>query len=364
MRRSSRCAFGTSSRFWFEARPEANALACLIACVVSARRCTGAHRTERHRNGCPPRGASITAIRSSLGCMCDLHGHPRRRSVQEISARLAGSGCRSQLLHGAKVGAVPPGQWADARRHATDRENAQVPGLSRGKGPCSFGRCHRPRCQHKEPQAHGQCRDREGWTRAAPTPASRPAKPRSTSVARRGSQPQRSPRFSGAEGNFVFVRMFNTLQLNMHFISVIARTRSTTRTSAGSRSNCCAAGSTPPPPARERGHRRRQALFSHGITSLASATRCRWTWTCACCRRSAADSPEVLVKIDQLMPLLQTLEIHEVVSAQAVDTQRAGSKRQVRDIANGAQFATGLRRRHERARCVPFRPTMPGNRRS
>jgi hypothetical protein len=35
-----------------------------------------------------------------------------------------------------------------------------------------------------------------------------------------------------------------------------------------------------------------------------------------------------------------------VVSAQAVDTQRAGLKRRVRDIANGARsFATGLRRR-------------------
>ena len=44
--------------------------------------------------------------------------------------------------------------------------------------------------------------------------------------------------------------------------------------------------------------------------------------------------------------MLQTLEIHEVESAQAVDTQRAGLKRQVRDIANGARsFATGLRRR-------------------
>jgi len=32
-------------------------------------------------------------------------------------------------------------------------------------------------------------------------------------------------RFSSAEGKRMFVRMFNTLQLNMHFISVIARTR-------------------------------------------------------------------------------------------------------------------------------------------
>jgi hypothetical protein len=55
---------------------------------------------------------------------------------------------------------------------------------------------------------------------------------------------------------------------------------------------------------------------------------------------------ELLGKLDQLMPLLQTLEIHEVITAQAVDMQRAGLKRQVRDIANGARnFAIGLRRR-------------------
>ena len=55
---------------------------------------------------------------------------------------------------------------------------------------------------------------------------------------------------------------------------------------------------------------------------------------------------EVLGKLDQLMPLLQTLEIHEVISAQAVDIQRAGLKRQVRDVANGTRnFAMGLRRR-------------------
>jgi len=55
---------------------------------------------------------------------------------------------------------------------------------------------------------------------------------------------------------------------------------------------------------------------------------------------------EVLGKLDQLMPLLQTLEIHEVITAQAVDIQRASLKRQVRDVANGARnLATGLRRR-------------------
>lgn len=46
------------------------------------------------------------------------------------------------------------------------------------------------------------------------------------------------------------------------------------------------------------------------------------------------------------MPLLQTLEIHEIISAQQFDTQRAVLKRQVRDVANGTRnFAMGLRRR-------------------
>jgi hypothetical protein len=55
---------------------------------------------------------------------------------------------------------------------------------------------------------------------------------------------------------------------------------------------------------------------------------------------------EVLGKLDQLMPLLQTLEIHEVITPQAVDVQRATLKRQVRNVANGARnFAVGLRRR-------------------
>ena len=54
----------------------------------------------------------------------------------------------------------------------------------------------------------------------------------------------------------------------------------------------------------------------------------------------------MLGKLDQLMPLLQTLEIHEVITTQAVDVQRATLKRQVRDVANGARnFAMGLRRR-------------------
>ena len=54
---------------------------------------------------------------------------------------------------------------------------------------------------------------------------------------------------------------------------------------------------------------------------------------------------DLVTKLDQLMPLLQTLEIHEVITPQAVDIERAAFKRKVRDVANGARnLATRLRR--------------------
>jgi hypothetical protein len=153
-------------------------------------------------------------------------------------------------------------------------------------------------------------------------------------------------RFSSAEGKRMFVRMFNTLQLNMHFISVIARTRldhediGRIETALRGRIDAATASLNEAIDGAE-------ALFkAHGITSLASYDTVPLDVDVHVLSSISRRFLEVLVKLDQLMPLLQTLEIHEVVSAQAVDTQRAGLKRQVRDIANGARsFATGLRRR-------------------
>ena len=153
-------------------------------------------------------------------------------------------------------------------------------------------------------------------------------------------------RFSSAEGKRMFVRMFNTLQLNMHFISVIARTRldhediGRIETALRGRIDAATASLNEAIDGAE-------ALFkAHGITSLASYDTVPLDVDVRVLSSISRRFLEVLVKLDQLMPLLQTLEIHEVVSAQAVDTQRAALKRQVRDIANGARsFATGLRRR-------------------
>ena len=153
-------------------------------------------------------------------------------------------------------------------------------------------------------------------------------------------------RFTSAEGKRSFVRMFNTLQLNTHFISVIARTRldhdDIGKIEAAIRAQMDAATVS-----LNKAIDGAEALFkAHGITSAASYDTVPLDVEVHVLSSASRRFLEVLGKLDQLMPLLQTLEIHEVITAQAVDIQRAGLKRQVRDIANGARnFAIGLRRR-------------------
>ena len=152
--------------------------------------------------------------------------------------------------------------------------------------------------------------------------------------------------FTSAEGKRLFVRMFNSLQLNAHFISVIARTR----LDHDEIGQVEAAIRTQMETVTENLNRAidgAEALFKvNGITSVATYDTVPLDLQVGVLSSSGRRFLEVLIKLDQLMPLLQTLEIHEVISPQQVDVQRAGLKRQVRDVANGARnFAMGLRRR-------------------
>ncbi len=153
-------------------------------------------------------------------------------------------------------------------------------------------------------------------------------------------------RFTSAEGKRFFVRLFNTQQLNAHFISVIARTRldheDVARIETAIRSQMEAVAEK-----LNQAIDAAEALFkAHGITSVATYDTVPLDVDVGVLSSSGRRYLEVLGKLDQLMPLLQTLEIHEVLSAQEVDLQRATLKRQVRDVANGTRnLATGLRRR-------------------
>ena len=153
-------------------------------------------------------------------------------------------------------------------------------------------------------------------------------------------------RFTSAEGKRFFVRLFSTLQLNAHFISVIARTRldheDVAKVEAALRERMEKVTDT-----LNKAIDGAEVLFqANGITSVATYDTRALEIEVGVLSSSGRRYLEILGKFDQLMPLLQTLEIHEVISTQTVDIQRAGLKRQVRDVANAARnFATGLRRR-------------------
>ena len=153
-------------------------------------------------------------------------------------------------------------------------------------------------------------------------------------------------RFTSAEGKRFFVRLFSTLQLNTHFISVIARTRldheDVAKVETAIRTQMDAVNEN-----LNKAIDGAEVLFkNHGVTSVATYDTIPLEVDVGVMSSTSRRYLELLGKLDQLMPLLQTLEIHEVISAQAVDIQRASLKRQVRDVANGARnFAMGLRRR-------------------
>lgn len=152
--------------------------------------------------------------------------------------------------------------------------------------------------------------------------------------------------FTSAEAKRLFVRMFNTLQLNAHFISVIARTRidhqDIEKVEASLRADIDAAKNK-----LNQALDGAEALFkAHGISSFATYDTQPLELEVGILSSSGRRYLEVLNQLDQLMPLLQTLEIHEVISTQELDIQRAALKRQIKDIANAARrLATGLRRR-------------------
>jgi len=166
---------------------------------------------------------------------------------------------------------------------------------------------------------------------------------------------------TSAEAKRLFVRFFSTLQLNAHFISVIARTKlkhqdiERVETMLRERLEVVTEDLNKAIDGAE-------ALFkSNGITSFATYDTKPLELEVGIISSSGRRYFEALAKFDQLMPLLQTLEIHEVVTTRDADIQRAGMKRAIRSIAGGARsLATGLRRRmnefsakdaeHERSR--------------
>lgn len=151
--------------------------------------------------------------------------------------------------------------------------------------------------------------------------------------------------FRSAEGKRMFVRYFHSLQLSTHFISVIARTRlehaDVAKVESVLREQMDGVGAT-----LDKAIDVAEALFAaHGVTAPATYDTVPLEVEVGVLSSFGRRYLELLGKLDQLMPLLQTLEILEIARTQEVDIERAGHKRKVRDVANGARsLATRMRR--------------------
>jgi hypothetical protein len=150
---------------------------------------------------------------------------------------------------------------------------------------------------------------------------------------------------TSAEAKRMFVRFFNTVQLNAHFVSVIARTKlkheDVERVEAALRERVEAVSYD-----LNKAIDGAEALFKmNGITTVATYDTKPLELEVGIISSTGRRYFELLNKLDQLMPLLQTLEIHEVITPRDADIQRAAFKRAIRTVAGSARsLAAGLRR--------------------
>lgn len=151
---------------------------------------------------------------------------------------------------------------------------------------------------------------------------------------------------SSAEAKRLFVRVFQTLQVNAHFISVIARTR-LDPLEIEAKETSLRAGIDRVKQKLGAALDDAEAQFkAHGISSLATYDTQPLEVEVGILSSSGRRYLEVFNMFDQLIPLWQTLEINEVISVQMLDQQRVELKREIKGIATSArEIAAGLRRR-------------------
>lgn len=152
-------------------------------------------------------------------------------------------------------------------------------------------------------------------------------------------------RLVSAEGKRLFLRLFQAFQINVHYISVVARTSK--RKAAISEMEAAIRKQI------ETGFTQMNkmlddvdALFKkEGITQPAAYEAPPLWLEVAVMSSLSRRYLELIDRLDQIMPLLLTLEIHEIRSAQQVDMQRVTLKRIVKRVSGAANgHAIALRR--------------------
>jgi hypothetical protein len=140
-----------------------------------------------------------------------------------------------------------------------------------------------------------------------------------------------------AEGKRVFLRLFNTLQVNMHLVSVVARARlppaDIDRIETAVRGRLAKAAANLDEVIEEAERQCQQ----HGITTLATYDTVPLALDVKVLSSISRRFLELICRFDQIMPLLRTLEIFEVISLYELDSRCADLKHRLRDVARGAR---------------------------
>ena len=143
-----------------------------------------------------------------------------------------------------------------------------------------------------------------------------------------------------------FVRHFNRMQLNMYLISVIARTKLPHMVIQQIEGALKAQLEKLHAEVNEAIDGAEALCKTHGITRLATYDTEPLAIEAKVISSFGRRYLELMTKVDQLMPMLETLAIDDVIEVAQLDLQKALAKKSVRQVAGAARnFAGGLRQR-------------------
>jgi hypothetical protein len=152
--------------------------------------------------------------------------------------------------------------------------------------------------------------------------------------------------FSSPEVKRLFVRYFNSMQLNMYLTSVIARAKLPHVVIEKVESTLKAQLEKLHAEINEAIDGAEALCKAHGITRLATYDTEPLAIEAKVISSFGRRYLELMTKVDQLMPMLETLAIDDVIEVAQLDLQKALAKKSVRQVAGAARnFAGGLRQR-------------------
>lgn len=151
---------------------------------------------------------------------------------------------------------------------------------------------------------------------------------------------------SSPEVKRLFVRFFNSMQLNVHFISVMARAKLSPEMVEKVESGLLEQMEKLTKSVNKVIDGAEVLCKTNGITSLASYDAEPLFIEVKVISKFGRRYLELILKIDQLMPMLETLAIDEVIELRELERRKAQFKRVIRQVAGAARnFKVGLQRR-------------------